>query len=144
MFEQYVYCLPLIHRFTLFRAAQSENFEALIKMGVACLYGEGGWALLNWHDLFDLWVLVEASAPLAGNYLIQSELMNYQHKPFTWLLFRPPWSSQTCSKACIFQGMKSVVDSNASNRGLGNLAFSVAKVYQLSVSTLVLAAKSGC
>ena len=78
------------------RAARCGNFEANIKLGVACLYGEG----------------LDSSADLAYEMLNRAEEMVGSTFPFAWLLFRPPWSSDGCSKAAIFRSMKAQAEQN--------------------------------
>eukprot|EP00038_Savillea_parva_P008432 m.176941 g.176941 ORF g.176941 m.176941 type:complete len:688 (-) comp14253_c0_seq1:335-2398(-) len=78
------------------RAAREGNFEANMKLGVACLYGEGC-----------------AAAPgLASEMLMRAEQLAGPNDPFSWLLYRPPWSSDTCSKALIFRDMLALANEN--------------------------------
>jgi len=78
------------------RAAREGNFEANMKLGVACLYGEGC-----------------AAAPvLASEMLTRAEQLAGPNDPFSWLLYRPPWSSDTCSKALIFKDMLKLATEN--------------------------------
>jgi F-box protein 1 (cyclin F) len=76
------------------RAAREGNFEANMKLGVACLYGEG----------------CSAAPALASEMLMRAEQLAGPNDPFSWLLYRPPWSSDTCSKALIFKDMLALVD----------------------------------
>jgi hypothetical protein len=48
---------------------------------------------------------VNANVDRAGELLIRAEAAAQHSSPFTWLLFRPPWSSDYCSKACIYRAM---------------------------------------
>lgn len=68
------------------KAARAGNFDAAVKLGIACLYGEG----------------MDADSSLAGEMLTAAQTLVLP--PFSWLLFRPPWS-ETCSKAVIFRAM---------------------------------------
>eukprot|EP00730_Choanoeca_flexa_P005811 TRINITY_DN12024_c0_g1_i4.p1 TRINITY_DN12024_c0_g1~~TRINITY_DN12024_c0_g1_i4.p1 ORF type:complete len:615 (+),score=154.08 TRINITY_DN12024_c0_g1_i4:1319-3163(+) len=103
------------------RAADQGNTEAIIKLGVANLYGEG----------------VDANVDRAGELLIKAEAAARHMSPYTWLLFRPPWSSDYCSKACIYrlmhdQVLASETDGHTpSNEIVGNMAFCVAKTLAL-------------
>ena len=45
-------------------------------------------------------------ADTAYEMLNRAEEMVGSAFPFAWLLFRPPWSSNVCSKALIFRKMK--------------------------------------
>lgn len=65
-----------------------------MKLGVACLYGEG----------------CSAAPALASEMLMRAEQLAGPNDPFSWLLYRPPWSSDTCSKALIFKDMLALVD----------------------------------
>lgn len=50
--------------------------------------------------------IVPANPELAGQMLSLVERLTGSHQPFVWLLFRPPWSSDSCSKASIFRSMQ--------------------------------------
>lgn len=52
--------------------------------------------------------VVPANPELAGQMLALVERLTGSHQPFVWLLFRPPWSSDTCSKANIFRYMQEI------------------------------------
>jgi hypothetical protein len=78
------------------RAAREGNFEANMKLGVACLYGEG----------------CAAAPALASEMLMRAEQLAGPNDPFSWLLYRPPWSSDTCSKALIFKDMLALAEEN--------------------------------
>jgi len=121
------------------RAARAGNFEANIKLGVACLYGEG----------------CEASPEVASEMLIRAEQIAGSSDPFSWLLYRPPWSSNTCSKACIFKDMKKLSEENKDVVGkkFSGIMFCVAKTMWLQTGEdnndearmwFDTAAKKGC
>ena len=99
------------------RAARCGNFEANIKLGVACLYGEG----------------LDSSADLAYEMLNRAEEMVGSTFPFAWLLFRPPWSSDGCSKAAIFRSMKTKAEQNMQcwTKKYCGIMFCVAKTLSL-------------
>lgn len=99
------------------RAARAGNFEANIKLGVACLYGEG----------------CAASPVIASEMLIRAEQLAGSADPFSWLLYRPPWSSDDCSKACIFRDMKTIASENAAlhTKKYCGIMFCVAKTLSL-------------
>ena len=112
------------------RAARCGNFEATvsgqccIKLGVACLYGEG----------------LDSSADLAYEMLNRAEEMVGSSRstfPFAWLLFRPlshpPWSSDGCSKAATFRSMKTKAEQNMRcwTKKYSGIMFCVAKTLSL-------------
>lgn len=99
------------------RAARANNYAANIKLGVACLYGEGA----------------VSSPELAGEMLIRAEQLCGPANPFSWLLFRPPWSSEGCSKACIFNSMKALAEEHKHDRTnkFCGITFCVAKTLSL-------------
>ena len=76
------------------RAALMGNLEAAVQLGVASQYGEG----------------VAANPTQAGVMLAIVEGCTGAQQPFTWLLFRPPWSSAVCSKANIYGAMMRIAD----------------------------------
>jgi hypothetical protein len=51
-----------------------------------------------------------ANVDKAASALSYVEAMSGVSKPFVWLLFRPPWSSEICSKACIFKRLLEMAD----------------------------------
>ena len=111
-----------------------------MKLGVAFLYGEGGrlWLPVAFGlvshplalSLFPLFFshplpcvthsphppdpsfprTVVANVEKAASALSCVEAMSGLSKPFVWLLFRPPWSSEICSKACIFKRLLEMAD----------------------------------
>lgn len=101
------------------KAARAGNFEANIKLGVACLYGEG----------------CEASPEVASEMLIRAEQITGSADPFSWLLYRPPWSSDSCSKACIYRDMKQLSSENVDviTKKYCGIMFCVAKTMWLKV-----------
>ena len=102
------------------RAARAGNFEANIKLGVACLYGEG----------------LDSMADTAYEMLNRAEEMVGSAFPFAWLLFRPPWSSNVCSKALIFRKMKAQAEENKHiwTKKYCGIMFCVAKTLSLQQS----------
>lgn len=102
------------------RAAQAGNFEATIKLGIASLYGEGGkrcrckayvllCLLCLLRQLTDS-ETVQPNPQVAGNMLSHAEHITNSAQPFVWLLFRPPWSSESCSKAQIFVSLRDAAE----------------------------------
>lgn len=103
-----------------------------MKLGVAFLYGEGGESkqshagsaagvsalahpipvLSLASPLLSLFPssAVVANVDKAASALSYVEAMSGVTKPFVWLLFRPPWSSEICSKACIFKRLLEMAD----------------------------------
>ena len=121
------------------RAARAGNFEANIKLAVACLYGEG----------------LDSMADTAYEMLNRAEEMVGSTFPFAWMLFRPPWSSNVCSKAIIFRRMKEKAEANAHvwTKKYCGIMFCVAKTLSLQQSTedkeeaskwFEMAASKGC
>lgn len=102
-----------------------------MKLGVAFLYGEGGESkqaqdgsaagagasdpipvlslTLPLLSVFSSSAVV-ANVDKAASALSYVEAMSGVSKPFVWLLFRPPWSSEICSKACIFKRLLEMAD----------------------------------
>eukprot|EP00043_Microstomoeca_roanoka_P013887 m.136728 g.136728 ORF g.136728 m.136728 type:complete len:566 (-) comp15875_c0_seq1:463-2160(-) len=98
------------------RASAAGNLEASIKIGVACLYGKG----------------VDSDADLALQSLCKVEELCAGYTPFVWLLFRPPWTSTQCSKACVFTKMRAEAQGVATEPHLaGRLYYCVAKTIAL-------------
>lgn len=95
------------------RAAREGNFEANMKLGVACLYGEG----------------CSAAPGLASEMLMRAEQLAGPNDPFSWLLYRPPWSSDSCSKALIFKDMLALAEENQNvvTRRYSGIMYCVAK-----------------
>lgn len=83
--------------------------------------------------------------PTAAELLVTAEMQGAGGKPYTWLMYRPPWSSDTCSKACIFQTLlnRAVTPSVGSDAGpkeirrdrlqRGRLLYCAAKTMTLTV-----------
>ncbi|XP_071797438.1 cyclin-F-like [Asterias amurensis] len=81
------------------RAADLDNVEALIKLGIACLYNEG------LPESFD--TDTEAKGKHAAKFLCHAERLLKGADPFLWALIRPPWSKNgTCCKATVFRLLK--------------------------------------
>ena len=101
------------------RAGRMGNLEANIKLGVACLYGEG----------------LDSSADTAYEMLNRAEEMVGSSSSFAWLLFRPPWSSEGCSKATIYRQMKATAEEGMHNwnKKLSGILFCVAKTLSLQL-----------
>uniref|UniRef100_A0A4W3HJN8 Cyclin-F n=1 Tax=Callorhinchus milii TaxID=7868 RepID=A0A4W3HJN8_CALMI len=82
------------------RAAESGNFEAAVKLGIAYLYNEG------------LAVSDEGRAEINGlkasHFFSLAESLNVSATPFVWLFIRPPWSlTGSCCKAVVYESLKS-------------------------------------
>ncbi|EGD83559.1 hypothetical protein PTSG_04164 [Salpingoeca rosetta] len=98
------------------RAADAGNNEAALKYGIACLYGKR----------------VDSDATTALKYLLQAEKLCAGTTPFVWLLFRPPWTNDTCSKACVFQQMHAMAEDPSTDPHLaGRMYYCVAKTLEL-------------
>lgn len=87
---------------------------------------------------------VPACVDSAAADLSSAEMLCQTSKPFVWLLFRPPWSSDSCSKACIFKRLLELAEEPESDtrppmaaRGhrlhRGRLLFSAGKTMALTV-----------
>jgi F-box protein 1 (cyclin F) len=101
------------------KAARAGNFDAAVKLGIACLYGEG----------------MGADSSLAGEMLTAAERQTLAPTPFAWLLFRPPWSSDLCSKAVIFRAMMQEYERQnllgTTSRRDSSIMFCIAKTFLL-------------
>lgn len=75
-------------------------------------------------------------AETAYEMLNRAEEMVGSTFPFAWLLFRPPWSSQVCSKALIFRKMKEQAEQNVDvwTKKYCGIMFCVAKTLSLQQS----------
>ncbi|EDQ89700.1 uncharacterized protein MONBRDRAFT_37010 [Monosiga brevicollis MX1] len=103
------------------RAISHSNLHATIKLGVARLYGEG----------------VDANDVEAAHWLIQAEAVLPPCAPFIWMLFRPPWSSDSCSKAKIYKFLRKEVDEFTGGEyertcTIGRLAYCVGRTLELA------------
>uniref|UniRef100_A0A4W3I365 Cyclin-F n=1 Tax=Callorhinchus milii TaxID=7868 RepID=A0A4W3I365_CALMI len=88
------------------RAAESGNFEAAVKLGIAYLYNEG------------LAVSDEGRAEINGlkasHFFSLAESLNVSATPFVWLFIRPPWSlTGSCCKAVVYESLKSECQSQS-------------------------------
>lgn len=85
------------------KAAEHNNIEALIKLGVAFLYNEGlpgdfegKKVTVNGVRAAEMFCKVESCTPHTSS--------------FTWLFIRPPWALVgACCKECVFNNMKQYV-----------------------------------
>ncbi|XP_022089434.1 cyclin-F-like [Acanthaster planci] len=81
------------------RAANMDNVEALIKMGIACLYNEG------YPGSFDNDTSTKGHH--AADFLCRAERLLKGRDLFLWALIRPPWSKNSaCCKATVFKLLK--------------------------------------
>ncbi|NXR05289.1 CCNF protein, partial [Sagittarius serpentarius] len=81
------------------KAAESGNFEAAVKLGIAYLYNEG----LSISDEGR----AEVNGLRASYFFSLAERLNVCAAPFIWLFIRPPWSlSGSCCKAVVYQSLK--------------------------------------
>ncbi|XP_038067708.1 cyclin-F-like [Patiria miniata] len=81
------------------RAAELNNVEALIKLGIACLYNEG------YPGSFDN--DTNAKGQHAAEFLCRAERLLKGRDLFLWALIRPPWSKNgACCKASVFTLLK--------------------------------------
>lgn len=60
----------------------------------------------NTHLAPETCTTVDSNPDLALEYLTKAEMLTEPCPPFVWLLFRPPWTNDQCSKACVYAKMK--------------------------------------
>ncbi|RXM32490.1 Cyclin-F [Acipenser ruthenus] len=81
------------------RAAESRNFEAAVKLGIAYLYNEGPSVSDEGR--------AEVCGLKASRFFSLAESLRAPADPFVWLFIRPPWSpSGSCCKAVVFESLR--------------------------------------
>ncbi|XP_010157581.1 PREDICTED: cyclin-F, partial [Eurypyga helias] len=104
------------------RAAESGNFEAAVKLGIAYLYNEG----LSISDEGR----AEVNGLKASHFFSLAERLNVCTDPFIWLFIRPPWSlSGSCCKAVVYESLKAECQLNKAQKG--SILHCLAKVLSL-------------
>ncbi|XP_028904932.1 cyclin-F [Ornithorhynchus anatinus] len=103
------------------RAAESGNFEAAVKLGIAYLYNEG----LSISDEGR----AEVNGLKASRFFSLAERLN-TWAPFIWLFIRPPWAvSGSCCKAVVFESLKAECRFQKAHKG--SILHCLAKVLSL-------------
>ncbi|XP_044513013.1 cyclin-F [Gracilinanus agilis] len=104
------------------RAAESGNFEAAVKLGIAYLYNEG----LSISDEGR----AEVNGLKASRFFSLTERLNVNAAPFIWLFIRPPWSvSGSCCKAVVFESLKAECQFQKVHKG--SILYCLGKVLSL-------------
>ncbi|XP_068276349.1 cyclin-F [Nyctibius grandis] len=102
------------------RAAESGNFEAAVKLGVAYVYNEG---LTISNEMSH----AEVNGVKASYFFSLAERWNVGADPFIWLFIRPPWNlSGNCCKAVVCQCLKAECHLEKAQKG--SIAHCVAKI----------------
>eukprot|EP00049_Salpingoeca_infusionum_P009507 m.160899 g.160899 ORF g.160899 m.160899 type:complete len:557 (+) comp14353_c0_seq3:1444-3114(+) len=96
-------------------ASQCGNFGASVRLALALLYGEGD---------------IKSNPSEACKMLVHLESFN-PYTPFVWLLVRPPWSTNTCTKAQISENFRLIAEETDNAYLRSHLQFSAAKCLQL-------------
>ncbi|XP_020862531.1 cyclin-F isoform X1 [Phascolarctos cinereus] len=114
---------PSLENLKLFeRAAESGNFEAAVKLGIAYLYNEG----LSISDEGR----AEVNGLKASRFFSLTERLNVNAAPFIWLFIRPPWSvSGSCCKAVVFESLKAECQFQKVHKG--SILYCLGKVLSL-------------
>ncbi|XP_062915574.1 cyclin-F [Mobula hypostoma] len=111
-----------INRWLFERAAESGNFEAAIKLGIAYLYNEG----LSVADEGR----AEVNGLKASHFFSVAESLNVDASPFVWLFIRPPWSlTGSCCKAVVYDSLKNKCRLHSAK--MASLTYCLAKVLSL-------------
>ncbi|XP_032896614.1 cyclin-F [Amblyraja radiata] len=111
-----------VNRWLFERAAESGNFEAAIKLGIAYLYNEG----LSVADEGR----AEVNGLKASHFFSLAEGLNVDASPFVWLFIRPPWSlTGSCCKAVVYDSLKNECLLQSAN--VASLTYCLAKVLSL-------------
>ncbi|XP_072337419.1 cyclin-F isoform X1 [Scyliorhinus torazame] len=110
------------NRWLFERAAESGNFEAAVKLGIAYLYNEG----LSVSDEGR----AEVNGLKASHFFSLAESLNVDANPFIWLFIRPPWSlTGSCCKAVVYNSLKSECQVQSAKKA--SLTYCLAKVLSL-------------
>uniref|UniRef100_H3AY82 Cyclin-F n=1 Tax=Latimeria chalumnae TaxID=7897 RepID=H3AY82_LATCH len=110
------------NRWLFERAAESGNFEAAVKLGIAYLYNEG----LSVSDEGR----AEVNGLKASRFFSLTESLNVHAAPFIWLFIRPPWSvTGSCCKAVVYESLKTECQMKSAKKG--SLLYCLAKVLTL-------------
>ncbi|XP_069761408.1 cyclin-F [Narcine bancroftii] len=111
-----------VNRWLFERAAESGNFEAAIKLGIAYLYNEG----LSVSDEGR----AEVNGLKASHFFGLAESLNVDASPFVWLFIRPPWTlTGSCCKAVVYESLKNECQLQSSKAA--SLTYCLAKVLSL-------------
>ncbi|XP_067912841.1 cyclin-F isoform X2 [Heterodontus francisci] len=111
-----------VNRWLFKRAAESGNFEAAVKLGIAYLYNEG----LSVSDEGR----AEVNGLKASHYFSLAESLNVGADPFIWLFIRPPWSlTGSCCKAVVYDSLKNECQLQSTKKA--SLTYCLAKVLSL-------------
>ncbi|XP_048407565.1 cyclin-F isoform X3 [Stegostoma tigrinum] len=111
-----------LNRWLFERAAESGNFEAAVKLGIAYLYNEG----LSVSDEGR----AEVNGLKASYFFSLAESLNVDANPFIWLFIRPPWSlTGSCCKAVVYDSLKSKCQLQSAKKA--SLTYCLAKVLSL-------------
>ncbi|GCC31633.1 hypothetical protein chiPu_0010093 [Chiloscyllium punctatum] len=111
-----------LNRWLFERAAESGNFEAAVKLGIAYLYNEG----LSVSDEGR----AEVNGLKASHFFSLAESLNVDANPFIWLFIRPPWSlTGSCCKAVVYDSLKSKCQLQSAKKA--SLTYCLAKVLSL-------------
>ncbi|XP_053133126.1 cyclin-F isoform X2 [Hemicordylus capensis] len=104
------------------RAAESGNFEAAVKLGIAYLYNEGLSASEEGR--------AEVNGLKASRFFSLAESLNIWATPFIWLFIRPPWSlSGSCCKAVVYESLNAECQVQKAQKG--SILYCLAKVLNL-------------
>ncbi|XP_051878514.1 cyclin-F isoform X2 [Pristis pectinata] len=111
-----------VNRWLFERAAESGNFEAAVKLGIAYLYNEG----LSVSDEGR----AEVNGLKASHFFSLAESLNVDASPFVWLFIRPPWSlTGSCCKAVVYDSLKN--ECQLQSAKAASLTYCLAKVLSL-------------
>uniref|UniRef100_UPI00398E51F3 cyclin-F isoform X2 n=1 Tax=Pristiophorus japonicus TaxID=55135 RepID=UPI00398E51F3 len=111
-----------VNRWLFERAAESGNFEAAVKLGIAYLYNEG----LSVSDEGR----AEVNGLKASHFFSLAESLNVGANPFVWLFIRPPWSlTGSCCKAVVYDSLKNECQLQSAKKA--SLTYCLAKILSL-------------
>ncbi|XP_033887204.3 cyclin-F [Acipenser ruthenus] len=104
------------------RAAESRNFEAAVKLGIAYLYNEGPSVSDEGR--------AEVCGLKASRFFSLAESLRAPADPFVWLFIRPPWSpSGSCCKAVVFESLRAECEADPGKKA--SLMYCLARVLRL-------------
>ncbi|XP_041133008.1 cyclin-F [Polyodon spathula] len=104
------------------RAAESRNFEAAVKLGIAYLYNEGPSVSDEGR--------AEVCGLKASRFFSLAESLRAPADPFVWLFIRPPWSpSGSCCKAVVFESLRAECEADPGKKA--SLLYCLARVLRL-------------